>query len=693
VSKQGPGLTAVNPFKAAQSYGPADGDLFFGRDVEGVALARFFQDRRVGVLTAASGIGKTSLLNARVIPLLERDRWSVASGRPREDPIEALRSALADYLFPDPRKEADVAAQLADAMPDNDPELQSALQWHENLPPHQRAEFRLFAPSAIEDLGPLPIICRALRKSMAIDDVIEQFEALVAEGTPLGLTPQTKLHEIIELLRRPDVIRLRDDWRNRFAQTRGLSRLLSLLEEEWLPLRPGTAGILLILDQAEEVFTRLPASKLDELMAEARVLMDWSVNGVPRPYSKPVHLAFSLRKEFFADLVPRLRPFGQVDRLTYFLGALTLDEARLALGKPAQLFLEFGPALGNAPATLDRILTLALDRGAETEPDDAASADTDGLTLPEGPRYSPFLISLIGDHLWTAVQGERRKGRDVGHPLDWREFRRLLPRLDSVFEGFLAKAMSRIDAKLDVGSTTRFDILELLDRLVTATGYRNIVQEEELISQLPLKADEARALLELVDHDLKLIRRESRRGGRLVEIMHEKLIPPVRRLLNDLRRQDILRGTLLSAYDMLQVLPDEPNVTSDPLPPHFRDALVQHLDRLDLDFLSTKILLRSVLVSGPGKGQDAGARWKRAVRRLTVNMDNAPRTPAIRETLSLLYGAELDEELVAFAATAGACDLQAARRLALSALADRSGAASARVRRTFRALVGSELLT
>jgi hypothetical protein len=92
--------TTQNPFKGVQSYGPADGDLFFGRDAKGVDLTRFFQERPMAVLTAASGIGKTSLLNARVIPLMEQDRWSPACGRPREDPIEALRLALADYLFP-----------------------------------------------------------------------------------------------------------------------------------------------------------------------------------------------------------------------------------------------------------------------------------------------------------------------------------------------------------------------------------------------------------------------------------------------------------------------------------------------------------------------------------------------------------------------------------------------------------------
>jgi hypothetical protein len=37
-------------------------------------------------LTAPSGIGKTSLLHARVLPLLERERWLTVWARPHDIP-------------------------------------------------------------------------------------------------------------------------------------------------------------------------------------------------------------------------------------------------------------------------------------------------------------------------------------------------------------------------------------------------------------------------------------------------------------------------------------------------------------------------------------------------------------------------------------------------------------------------------
>jgi hypothetical protein len=312
------------------------------------------------------------------------------------------------------------------------------------------------------------------------------------------------------------------------------------------------------------------------------------------------------------------------------------------------------------------------------------------LELPVGPRYSPALISLIGDHLWAKIRVERKTDGDMECPLSWEEFRRLIPRLDSIFESFLDKAMNRIDGKLDPNRASRFDALELLDRLVTTTGFRSIVQEEELVRQLPLKAGDARALLDLVDHDLKLVRRESRRGGRVVEIMHERLIPPVRQMLSELRRQDSRRANLLPAYDMLYTLPDEPNVASDPLPPHFREALVQYFDRLDLDFLATKILLRSTLFSGPGKGEGARARWNRTIRKLVEAIRNRIPTSE-RASLALLYGDDLDQALAVQSKTGLACDRETARRLTLSALGDRSTRASARIRQSIHNLIMAEL--
>jgi hypothetical protein len=221
---------------------------------------------------------------------------------------------------------------------------------------------------------------------------------------------------------------------------------------------------------------------------------------------------------------------------------------------------------------------------------------------------------------------------------------------------------------------------------VTSTGFRNILAEEQLLDQVPVPRRAAQKLLEFMDREVRLIRRESRRGGRFVEIIHERLIPPARQMLGELRRQDVLRAALSPARDMLNMLPDEPDPTRDPLPAHFRDTLFSHLDRLDLDRLAAKNLLRSLLVTGPGGGASGGAwhRWSEALIKLAaVAASSAPRAGR----RMLLVDTELDTALNDVDRQGRMLDGDMARHILLSALADRSDLSGNRIQRACRDFV------
>jgi hypothetical protein len=672
------------PFKGAQSYGPADGDLFHGREAEGTALARFISDRPVSVLCASSGIGKTSLLHAQVLPLLEKERWLAVYARPEDDPLRSIHTALLDHLLPGPAAEAEVVERLAAALPSGQrPALRSAVEWHAQLPPEQRVEMRLFAPASTSDFAPLPMVCRLLRRSLDITDVIEHFEALVADGRPLGLTPHTSLRELAKHLRSGEVCSLWRDWTERLAAAGDFNKALRLLREEWAPLRPGLRGMLLVLDQFEEIFTRLPATTIDNLIRSVRLLIEADRIDAT---AMPLHFTFSLRKEFFADIVPHLHAFGPIERQTFFLNPMSLDEARNALSRPAAMFgLTFAEMQTGSPGCLERILALTVDDAAEVErnyPDQKNEAKGE---LPKGPHYAPTLISLVGAHLWARLKAEP----SLPVPLTWTAFTRLVPDLVNVFESFLRDALARIDERNDKYHPTSFDALELLDRLVTSNGFRNILAEEKLLDQVPLPRSAAQDLLDFMDHEVRLIRRESRRGGRFVEIIHERLIPPARQMLAELRRQNVLRAALAPARDMLYIMLDEPDSTRDPLPPHFREALLSHLDRLDLDRLAAKNLLRSLLVAGPDSRASAETwhRWSEALIKLTrVASSSAP----CAGRRMLLVNTELDAALDDLERQGRMPDDYMARHILLSALADRSDLASNRIRRACRDFVSLE---
>jgi hypothetical protein len=305
--------------------------------------------------------------------------------------------------------------------------------------------------------------------------------------------------------------------------------------------------------------------------------------------------------------------------------------------------------------------------------------------LPEGSHYAPTLISLVGAHLWAKLKAEP----SLPAPLTWEVFTRLVPDLHNVFESFLSDALARIAQLKGEYDFTGFDALELLDRLVTSTGFRNIVAEEKVLDQVPVPRRAAQNLLDLMDHEVRLIRRESQRGGRFVEIIHERLIPPARQMLAELRRQDVLRAALAPARDMLYMLPDEPDSTRDPLPPHFREALLSHLDRLDLDRLAAKNLLRSLLVTGPDS-RDSGEtwhRWSEALIKLAGVASSAAPSAGRR---TLLVNAELDAALNDLERQGRMSDSDMARHVLQSALADRSDLASNRIRRACRDFLSLE---
>ncbi len=68
-----PGPPLLNPWKGLHFYTEGDQDIFFGRDQETEELLRLVQRDILTVLFARSGMGKTSLLRAAVIPRLRAE--------------------------------------------------------------------------------------------------------------------------------------------------------------------------------------------------------------------------------------------------------------------------------------------------------------------------------------------------------------------------------------------------------------------------------------------------------------------------------------------------------------------------------------------------------------------------------------------------------------------------------------------
>ena len=94
-------------------YDSDDASVFFGRQQEIQELSALIQARRLVLLYGASGVGKTSLLLAGVVPSLESSQppYSTVYVRALDDPAivirQRLRRRLPDAKFPDTGSLAD----------------------------------------------------------------------------------------------------------------------------------------------------------------------------------------------------------------------------------------------------------------------------------------------------------------------------------------------------------------------------------------------------------------------------------------------------------------------------------------------------------------------------------------------------------------------------------------------------------
>lgn len=85
---------ADSPFKLFEPYGPADKDIFFGRDAEIHALYNLLRQTRLVLIYGASGTGKTSLISAGLSKVFNLSDWFQVSIRRRDDLNSSLRREI-----------------------------------------------------------------------------------------------------------------------------------------------------------------------------------------------------------------------------------------------------------------------------------------------------------------------------------------------------------------------------------------------------------------------------------------------------------------------------------------------------------------------------------------------------------------------------------------------------------------------
>ncbi len=112
------------PYRHLEAFREIDAPYFYGRHVDTQSLVETLQQYPrlpFVALVGASGSGKSSLVQAGVVPVLRRDpRWQVAVFRPGRDPFGELAMVLVPLLAPELTKRSVNSTKLADMLRNGD---------------------------------------------------------------------------------------------------------------------------------------------------------------------------------------------------------------------------------------------------------------------------------------------------------------------------------------------------------------------------------------------------------------------------------------------------------------------------------------------------------------------------------------------------------------------------------------------
>ncbi|HYW94559.1 MAG TPA: hypothetical protein VE870_03120 [Bacteroidales bacterium] len=88
-------MNMVNPYPGLRPFSTIDAQLFFGRSEEVEEMTANLMKNRILVITGGPGIGKTSLVNAGLIPsLMNQGDWIIFKTRPGSTPLKDLYSEI-----------------------------------------------------------------------------------------------------------------------------------------------------------------------------------------------------------------------------------------------------------------------------------------------------------------------------------------------------------------------------------------------------------------------------------------------------------------------------------------------------------------------------------------------------------------------------------------------------------------------
>ena len=536
------------PYKGtARSYQIEDEQFFFGRSIEAERLIARILSSDMTLLCARSGAGKTSLLNSKIIPNLERHGWTVVASRPDDNPTEAVITRMLLGVLPPvsveiaelelARKRLDVAAGAS---------LRSLLDRYDELADRDDRKRELIrAVELPEPVAALPrsedesvrsMLSLVLRGAIEVDDYLEHL-AIVAGNDPVGTDPRSPsadagIDDVLGFLRRIEPAY--ESKLGSLVPQGEHGRLCEAIDRVFGMYGTDRAGfrLVIVLDQFEEIFTNYRDRPRRARTRDHDEGWDWRLRraffrNFEEAYRRirggdagggdlaleplPVRFVIAMREEYLSQMDVMRRFVPDLDENAYRLNLLTRDQAKIAIQRPAKKF-----GFGYTRKCLNLIL--------------------DELSSEEG-FVSPGILQMVCSLLWA------EKGRDLAsrdregglRRVRTKVFKEAVGGVDGVVDTFLANALNdlrpRQKGRPDAASESNdyAEALEVLQALITTERTRNLRSEYQLINA-PFRFPAQRR--RIVDHleGAGILRTESRLGRKFIEIAHELLIDPIFRI-------------------------------------------------------------------------------------------------------------------------------------------------------------------
>ncbi len=586
------------PYRGPEAFRTQDSGLFHGRRREARALLAKILGHRVTMLYARSGAGKTSLINARLLLDLERERRRPVLIYPQEKLIETTIVRTLQELMPPPVAELlaiERALHHLDGC-DEKTTMGELRGKYTDIPLRDRARRLLVSPVNVARRhfhnrpqplhGPsMPYFCRVLRGSIDFSTFGEQLTLYT--GDPrwrCEVTHHTRLADLIDLLTLP--ANAYDRLLDRLLAKEELPAFFDRLFETFFDLDLHLS-LVLIFDQFEVLFTRFvdveeggPGSiaerqafftELEKVYLGASRAGDEipDLGGDPPPRTElPIRWVISIRQDFIAmlDDLRRLVP-GLHEHRSYHLDFLTPDAAEEAILEPARHFdLEF------TQGARDRVFE---------------------RSRFEGRLIDPTYMQIICDHLWHKVRLRYGEGDATTRPVIDESIFDLEERKKGILTAFFRRFLKE---QLE-SEEERLEALEMLQELITPRGTRNSVLHEDLIEEVYRRPELRRDLLDKMEKG-RIVRVEQRLGNLFIEITLERMIDPIQKVIaekieTNFEYQDFGRAlkrlgeaTQSDFREEMQSRLKESDIR----------ILEKHQNRLQWGYLGRELMLRSAIL-------------------------------------------------------------------------------------------------